>query len=298
MKKNYSFITLIDSLKISIESEYLENYMLINSLPFISKNKVNDKINEGCLTKMMVVNPNNFTRKYNPIHTIKEFKAIMEKIYILSKIKNSNKVNLHRIDISLDSSMCFERDFKFLLFTFELVTVNYNKSDKWYTTNLNTLKNNTIIMKTRSIEICFYNKAEESKNRHYANTRCEFRFLRVSDKNYEKHINKVAKMLSKLENSIPKLELLMSQRLIYLWQDEFTKGDIKSFSEFVRKYNVYFYTINILKAVYNSTNLKGSYKRWLDRFRETNNTLELFTTSDTIYFRKEIKKSLNNYLNH
>lgn len=88
---------------------------------------------------MMVINHNKFTRKYT-LHTIKEFKAIMEKIYILSKIKNSNKINLHRIDIALDSSMCFERNFKFLLFTFELVTVNYTKSDKWYTTNLNTKK--------------------------------------------------------------------------------------------------------------------------------------------------------------
>lgn len=57
-------------------------------------------------------------------------------------------------------------------------------------------------MKTLSIDICFFNKAEESKNRHYDNTRCEFRFLRVSNKNYEKHINKVTKMLSNLENSI------------------------------------------------------------------------------------------------
>lgn len=297
MKKNYTFIALIDSLRLSIDSQYLENYMLINCLPFVSRNKINDKIDNGCLTKMMVINPNNFTGKYNPIHTMKNFEAIMEKIYVLSRIKDNSKVNLHRIDIALDSSITFEKNFKFLLFIFELVTINYDKSDKWYTTNLNTLKSNTIIMKTRSIEICFYNKAEESNSRHYANTRCEFRFLRVSDKNYEKHINKINKMLTNIEKSVTNLELLMSQRLIYLWQDEFIKGHIKSFSEFVRKYNVYFYTTNIVMAVYNATELKGSYKKWIDRFRETNNILELFTVSDVIYFRKAVNKSITNYLN-
>ncbi len=68
----------------------------------------------------------------------------------------------------------------------------------------------------------------------------------------------------------------MSQRLISLWKDEFITSDIKSFSDFVWKYNIYFHTSNIVKNVYLSTGLKSNYKKWLDRFREANNALELF----------------------
>lgn len=298
MIRNYEFLTLIDSMKISIESDNIENYMGINGQPFISQNKVNDKITEECLTKIMVINPNKFTNKYTPIHSLKEFYNSMEHIYSALTIKDSTKVNLQRLDIALDSSINFETNFKFLLFIFELLSIDYTKADKWYTTNLNTLKRNTIIFKTRSIEICFYNKAEESNNKHYGNTRCEFRFLRITDKNYMTHFNKILLMIKNMESLIPQLELLMSQRLISLWKNEVTTGEIKSFSEFVRKYTVYFYTNNIIKTVYSATGLKGNYKKWLDRFRETNNHLELFTTSDVIYFRKQVKKSLINYLSN
>ncbi|MGL4569438.1 MAG: hypothetical protein ACRDCB_11875 [Clostridium sp.] len=298
MRKNYEFKTLIDSMKISVESDNTRNYMSINTQRFISKNKVNDKITEGCLTKIMVINPNKFTYKYTPIHSFKEFHNTMDNIYSALTVKDTTKVNIHRLDVALDSSIDFEANFKFLLFIFELLTIGYSKADKWYTTNLNTLKRNTIIIKTRSIEICFYNKAEESNNRHYCNTRCEFRFLRISDKNYKAHFNKILLMIKKMETLIPQLEVLMSQRLISLWQSEVITGEIKSFSEFVRKYNVYFYTNTIIKTVYLSTGLKGNYKKWIDRFRETNNQLELFTNSDVIYFRKQVKKSLINYLSN
>ena len=84
-------------------------------------------------------------------------------------------------------------------------------------------------------------------------------------------------MIKNLECLIPKVEAQMNERLIALWKEESSCGDIKSFSEFVRKYNVYFYTNNIIKTVYSSSGLTGNYQKWLDRFRATNNELELWS---------------------
>ncbi|WP_308001550.1 hypothetical protein [uncultured Clostridium sp.] len=277
MNKNDEFIGMVDSIKISVDSDNMEDYMCVDGKPFISKHKVNDKITGNCLSKIMVLNPNKLTHKYTPIHSFKEFIATMDKIYIAITIKDTTKVNLHRLDIALDSTIDFGENFKFLLFAFELLTINYSKADKWYTTNLNSLKRNTIIMKSRDFEICFYNKAEESDNRHLYKTRCEFRFLRISNKNYKVHFKKILDMIKNLECLIPKLEAQMNERLIALWKEESSCGDIKSFSEFVRKYNVYFYTNNIIKTVYSSSGLTGNYQKWLDRFRATNNELELWS---------------------
>lgn len=55
----------------------------------------------------MVINPNNFNCKYIPMHSFEQFHSIMNNIYLTSKITAKTKVNLHRLDIALYSSMDF-----------------------------------------------------------------------------------------------------------------------------------------------------------------------------------------------
>lgn len=286
---------LIDTQKISVVAENLEDYRNFDdSFPFVKNGTVNDKIKPDGLYKNAVINANNYKGVYEPLHTKTEFLEVMKIIYNQIGVKDMDKVDLNRIDIAVDSEMEFHPNFKKILFLFELVTVGENKNNKWYTTNLNTLKNNTVIVKGRSVEICFYDKAEESNGQHYANTRFEFRFKRISNKDYDVHINKVKEMVENIDKAIPELEKDMSERLIKLWEEE--KERVKSFSEFVRKYDRFFYTMEILKIVYKATGLKGNCKRWVDKFREGNNTLEFYTKSDANEFKREVKKALKNYI--
>ena len=97
-----------------------------------------------------------------------------------------------------------------------------------------------------------------------------------------------------MEGQLEHLEENMSERLIKLWEVE--KENVKSFSEFVRKYNDYFYTLNILKEVYKGVGLKGNCKRWIDKFREGNNTLEFYTKTDIKEIQKAMLKSAKEYL--
>lgn len=285
---------LIDTQKISVIADNLLDYNNFNdTFPFVKNATVNDKIKSDGLYKSAVINANNYKGVYEPIHTKSEFLEVMKIIYNQIGVVDMENVDLNRIDIAIDSDMDYHQNFKKILFLFELVTNGENKNNKWYTTNLNTLKNNTVIIKGRSVEICFYDKAEESRGQHYANTRFEFRFKRISNKDYETHINKVKDIVENIDKAIPEVEKSMSERLIRLWEEE--KCKVKSFSEFVRKYDRFFYTMNIAEEVYKATGLKGNVRTWVNNFQRTNE-LEFYTKSDANEFKREVKKALKNYI--
>lgn len=289
---------LIDTQKISVIADNLKDYgNFDDTFPFVKRGTVNDKIKDDGLYKSAVINANNYKGTYEPIHTKAELLEVMKIIYEQIGVKDMENVGLNRIDIAIDSEINFKENFKKILFMFELVTFGDKKSDKWYTTSLKTLKKNTIILNGRSLEVCFYDKAEESKGQHYANTRFEFRFKRVSNKEYDTHINKVKELVEDIDKYIPELEEDMSKRLINLWEEE--KNSVKSFSEFVRRYNNFFYTIDIMEKVYKQSGLKANCKSWIKEFRKVNRdnvALEFYNKSDVLEFKREVKKALKNYI--
>ena len=221
---------------------------------------------------------------------IKSLDISLEKIGVIDKMD----YELDRVDISIDTDLEFKDNFKWFLFLFELVTYGNEKSDKWYTTNLKTLSNNTIILKDRSVEVCFYDKKEESNDKHLYNTRMEWRFKRAKNKDFNIYLDRLISRLDGLENAIDSLERNMANRLIRLWNKECSEGQIRNFSEFVRKYSNYFYTVGVLKMVYAATGLTGSYKNWLTKFRQRN-SLIFFSKSNVISYKKEMIRSIKKY---
>lgn len=285
---------LIDTVKLEVRSDNLHCYSKVtDDYCFIKNGTVSDDIRQDGLYKRLVISPNMITGEYIPIFSINDFVNSMEEVFEIIGVIENDKINIRRIDIAVDLDIDYIESFKKILFLFELITLEDKKSDRWYTTNLNTLKNNSLISKGRSIEICFYNKKEESCQKHYAPTRFEFRFKRVSSKDYLMHINKVKKIVAKIEVSILRLEENMSARLISLWDSE--KKEVKSFSEFVRRYDRYFYTIRILEHVYKRAGLSGNFNNWLKKFRK-NNDLLLFSKSDVIRFKCEVNKAIKEYI--
>ena len=130
---------------------------------------------------------------------------------------------------------------------------------------------------------------------HPFETRIEFRYKRLSKDlaDTEVYLHKVMDKVREMDGKLLQLEDNMSKRLIKLYQLE--KDNVKSFSEFVRKYNDYFYTLNILKEVYKSTGMKGGYKNWVDKFRKTNQ-LEFYAAKDIKELQKAILKSVKSYI--
>lgn len=209
-------------------------------------------------------------------------------------------VIMNRIDIAIDTNNYkFDNDLKLLLYIAELLTIRKVKTgDLWFNTSMRDLQANCIKFNPRnnnSFELSIYNKAKETIGFPYA-TRIEFRRKRLkgSVDDSEKWIRDILDKLDSLEGRMGYVNDFMIDRLTNLYKLELDKEKVKNFSEFVRKYDNYFYTLDILKGVYKNTGLKGSYKKWLEKFR-TVNKLNFMTKTDIRQFVKSSKKAIKVY---
>lgn len=288
-----TFNTVIDTVAIKTDINNIKDFTKVNNDRYDFINRIGDNFDNSEM-KLKI----NLHTKYGECNINKldiNNKVLVESLESIG-ICDMDKVKLDRIDIALDTNdYDFNVDFKKLLFAFELLTVKRKKASRWYTTNLNTYKANTIKLYDSRYEVEIYNKSEESKGTHPYKTRIEFRYKRLT-KDIADTVDFVAKTLDtveELDKHLPMLEGITSNKLISLWEVE--QYQVKSFSEFVRKYNQYFYTLNILKVVYKASGLKGSYTNWIRDFRKTNN-IEFYTTKDIKQIKQAMKKSLKQYI--
>jgi len=244
--------------------------------------------------KTVTLNLHRVSGEYRAIKSLKEFKMILSEVLKQMNIVNEDEVKLNRLDIAIDNDLDFNENFKFFLMLFDLYTFKYSKKDRWYTTDLDTLKRTTIIWNNSHYEVVFYDKNEQSGGLHEFKTRMEFRFKRLSKMDFEKHIDKLIDNLKDIEEHIPALEADMASRLTKIWLDESKKGKIKTFSEFVRKYDDYFYTTNVMKLVYKESGLKAACSSWIKDFRK-GNTLEFYSKSNITKTKKQMIKSIKTY---
>ena len=293
MAKNVDFATVIDTIAIKTDINNTMDFTVINNDNFEYIERLSDNFNNSEMTLKV-----NLHTTYGEMtqDTMKKFNNALEESMEEVGIINKDNVELNRIDIALDTnSYTMQQDFKRMLFAYELLTIKHKKSDRWYTTNLNTLQRNTIKLYDSRFELEIYDKAKASNGIHPYSTRVEFRYKRLNKDiaDTEIYLDKVLDKIGEMDGKLAQLEDNMSKRLIKLYQAD--KDNVKSFSEFVRKYNDYFYTLNILKAVYKSANLKGSYSNWLKDFRR-GNELQFFTTKDIKELQKVMKRSIKKYM--
>lgn len=292
-KNKAEFETVIDTVAVRVDINNLNDFTIVTKENFEYVERLNDNFDNSKM--LLKVNLHN---KYGEmtLNSLKKYNSALNSSLAELGVLNLNEVELTRVDIALDTNnYTMQKDFKKMLFAYELLTIKYKKSDKWYTTDLNTLERNTIKLYDSRFELEIYDKAKASNNVHPFSTRVEFRYKRLSKDIQESklYLEKVSKSVKEMDGKLLQLEDNMSKRLIKLYQAD--KENVKSFSEFVRKYNDYFYTINILKEVYKSANMKGSYKGWLDNFRLKNN-LEFYTAKDIKELQKAMIKSVKSYM--
>ena len=233
---------------------------------------------------------------YNCIIHLVKFKKVIYDIMNCLELENIENFQLNRVDIAIDIDLDFKENVKLLLFLFDLVTVEENKSSTWITLSKNNLKKNTINLKRRDLDICFYDKADESNNKHVYGTRLEFRFKRLQDNDFKKHINKLINKLINIEKNIELVEKQQVELLFELWNEE--RKQIQSFSEFVRKYKDYIYTRNILKVLYEESGHVGSFTNWFREFKRANHIgFTLNTKKDILTYKNIIIKAIKRYRN-
>lgn len=287
------FKSVIDTIAIRTDINNVNDFTVVNNDNYEYINKLSDSFDNSQM--MLKVN---LHTKYGEmtLDNVKKFNTALEESLNEMGVVEMSNVELTRVDIALDTNnYTMQQDFKRMLFCYELLTIKHKRDDRWYTTDLNTLQRNTIKLYGDRFELEIYDKAKASNNMHPYSTRIEFRYKRLSKDlaDNEIYLKKTVDKIMEMDGKLLQLEENMSKRLIKLYQAD--KDNVKSFSEFVRKYNDYFYTLNILKEVYKATGMRGSYKNWLDTFRKTNQ-LEFYTAKDIKELQKAMKKSVKTYM--
>lgn len=292
-KNKAEFVTVIDTIAVKVDINNLNDFTIVSNDNYDYIERLSDSFDNSKMSLKV-----NLHNKYGEmtLNSFKKYSCALNESLADIGVLNLNEVELNRIDVALDTNdYTMQKDFKRMLFAYELLTIKHKKSDRWYTTNLNTLERNTIKLYDSRFELEIYDKAKASNNMHPFSTRVEFRYKRLSKdiKESNVYLDKVAEKVKEMDGKLLQLEDNMSKRLIKLYQAD--KDNVKSFSEFVRKYNDYFYTINILKEVYKSAKLKGSYSNWLRDFRRSNQ-LEFYTSKDIKELQKAMLKSVKTYI--
>lgn len=291
---------MIDTTELKINFSNMNNLILEDEL-FESKciKKERDSVKEQ--TKNVVINLHMITGKYIPIRSLKEYKDTMKGLLEgRMGVINSKEVKMNRVDIAIDLDMDYRDSYKMILFFFALYTESAINSEKekeqlgsmWSAKNLRTLKESTLRWSNQRYEACFYDKKEESKGRHDFGTRFEFRFKKLSTYSFEKNINKVIDNLKNIENNIEIVEDMFIENLIESYNFAKKTGETRTFSEFVRNNNKYFFTKRVIQEVYKTTGLKGNFTNWFKDFKKGNSKLEYYKKTDVTKFKKVISNAL------
>ena len=293
IKNKVEFKSVIDTVAVRVDINNLNDFTTVSNDNYDYIERLSDDFDNSKMSLKV-----NLHNKYGEmtLNSFKKYNSALNSSLAELGVLNLNEVELNRIDVAMDTNdYTMQKDFKKMLFAYELLTIKHKKSDRWYTTNLNTLERNTIKLYDSRFELEIYDKAKVSNNMHPYATRVEFRYKRLNKdlKESNVYLNKVAEKVKEMDGKLLQLEDNMSKRLIKLYEVE--KDNVKSFSEFVRKYNDYFYTLNILKEVYKATGMKGGYKNWVDKFRKTNQ-LEFYTAKDIKELQKAMLKSVKTYM--
>ena len=205
-------------------------------------------------------------------------------------------VEPNRIDIAIDSSLNYTNYLKLHLYLFELITFKNNSKGKMLCTNLTTLMDNNIYLNSRDLKLSIYDKALESNGQHPFQTRIEFRWCRYVNSDTKKSAKKVLEKLKKIESNDNDLKENMIERLANLYEIEIKNGSITDFTDFVRKYDKYFYTSGIVKGVYTAIGFTGYFNNWFKYFKKNNPACDYYSLKDIKKYKAAIIKSLKNYI--
>ena len=241
-----------------------------------------------------VWNPNNIRDTYSQEYKLSLTKESLSKMFDMVTVVNAENVKMNRVDICTDVDFNYVENIKLLDLLHRCLTVNFKGGKKWTNISDEDLKISNLRYKNKDFNIEFYDKKKQSENTHLYDTRLEVRALRVKSQEFEHHIERCIDLYNASVDNIAKVNKIVAEMLIKTWEEEKGEQPKLRFTTFVYKYSHYFYTMDILKTVYNHVGLKQGVRSWLNKFRNTYN-IELYSKTDVEKLVKLIVKSLKEY---
>ena len=289
---------IIDTMQIRVNHKYFDDPYILEKESFEFIKFLRDEVKEEETYKVLKVNLNKING-YDKVNNIHEHYEKLEVVCSLLGIESMECIELNRVDIAIDSDLEFVENFKYFRFLFDVVVGKRQNTDNFNTEKRNNEKGTeekaVIKLTDRTTEICFYDKATESEGRHPYKSRMEWRFKRVSDTKYEKHLDRLIEKLKDIESNLDYVEEIATKILIKRWNKD--KIKCMSFSDFIRRNDNLCYTLNIVRNVYKESGLSGSFKNWYMKFNksDTNKLVKFYTKKDITESKKEIIKSIKIY---
>lgn len=284
---NIIYMSRIDTLE--TKEPYSNRIDDINDIKGIEKHY--DK-NNNIITKY---NPNNFSYQYSTDYNLTKTIDTLEEMTNVLTVIDPNKIEYRRIDIATDISKKFIDISKFLDLTHKCLRAKEKDGKAWHNISDNDLRTSNYLYRNKyKMEIEFYDKDKESNGKANYPTRMEVRFLRISSKDLKLHIDNTIKLWNSMPSNLQQVEKEMIEILKNKFIEDKQAKKIANFTEFVCKYQEYIYTQRILKELYIFSGLNGSYKPWLQKYRNNHN-IEFYTISHLKTFSKNIIKSLKEY---
>lgn len=239
-------------------------------------------------------NPNNIRDTYSQEYKLSLTKESLNKMFDMVTVIDAGNVKMNRVDICTDVDFNYIENIKLLDLLHRCLTVNFKGGKKWTNISDEDLKISNLRYSNRDFNIEFYDKKKQTENTHLYDTRLEVRALRVKSQELEHHVNRCIDLYNASIENITKVNKIVGEMLIKTWEEEKRRQPKLRFTTFVYKYSHYFYTMDILKVVYNHVGLKQGVRSWLNKFRNTYN-IELYTKNDIDKMVKLIVKSLKEY---
>lgn len=246
-----------------------------------------------------IYNPNKVNGEYSTEYKLSVTERNLETLMDIQTIINKDEVYKTRVDINTDISMDFNSNFKVLnmlhkCFTLNLQSKSQGQSFNWNKQDDDTLNMCSLCMKNQNYFVEYYDKKTESNGVHKYDTRLEVRFIRIKAQDLEFHIDKA---ISLYKNTLANFEIVEKRqitKLIKKYDEYMIKNPSATFREFVSTYNNHILTMDIFKALYSYSGMKGNIRVWISRYR-TGHDFDLVTKSDIKGHCDNIVKSLKSY---
>lgn len=213
--------------------------------------------------------------------------------------KNKNDQNKKESDVTQDEKIAYKNNI--------IRTEGYLLSDKG--------KGRSILNNKGHVDICFYNKKNQLMNYFSLNedilktgieSRLEYRFTKNNLKNNKSHsevikhqLQRLKKMLLQDRDNFEEIELLLTQDIIKNFDNSNLKECRSKFSNFLIAFNQDILTYQIIKNLYNHSNLNGDLNNYLDKFKQAkyeNNPFVFVSETKLIKYTVELRKAIAAYL--
>lgn len=268
--------------------------------PYIKEKSEGYKEKDGVVSIGAVLHPSRTQARYDSSDNMYKFSTYSEVKGMMLEdltVEVKDLVEINRLDICID----FKEPFRELLKVSHCITGLYAMETKaqkvWKNVGFWNDKVNGFNVKKREKWLTIYDKELESENNSIYKTRFEFRFIRQgtgASIDEVKKLNEVVQILDRLTGNLGAYEERMADSLYLNYMEQLAEGKVKNFTQFVNLHKDVIATSGMCEILYKKVGLKGSFKKWISKYRQAN-SIEFVSKTELNKFISVMKKAIKEF---